>query len=147
DAGLANQARSKRLDRLAAGWNASARNAFTSLRTAAQAYAKSSGDNEVDLSGTARAALAFAQEQHLYQVFTDLLAALGDGRLPLPDATPFQAQDAAMNDVYRRIRAIKTPPNQRGAYSREDSLPFTTVTRHCIRGTQRSWLRYRDAWI
>jgi len=145
EAALKTTGRSARRDKLTAGWSAAARQAFVPLQEAADFYAKTSGENEVDLSGTARAAFAVEQEERLRKSFADLLRTLESGGLK--QGAAFKTEDARLNAVYRRIMASKTPPDERGPYASADSLPWTTVTRSGIRETQRAWLRYRDAWV
>lgn len=147
DAGIDDMARWDRLDRVTANWSEPERRAFAPLRAAAQAYAEASSENEVDLSGTARAALVIGQEQRLRQGFMDLLDALEGGGLSTESAGTFQAADAELNDIYRQIMAIRTDPDEQGVHGSEDSLPFTTVTRQGIRTAERAWLPYRDAWV
>lgn len=146
DAAIDTTRRETRLDALAAGWPAPLRQAYSRLRDAETAYAEASADNEVDLSGTARAAFAIQHTQAIDDAFERLLKGLENGGLP-ESAEGYATANARLNAVYRRIMAIDTPPDERGPYASADSLPWTTVTHAGIRQTQRAWLRYREAWV
>ncbi|HET7314479.1 lysozyme inhibitor LprI family protein [Salinisphaera sp.] len=147
NASMVSAKREARLDRIAAGWPADVRRAFAGLRDAEQVYAKTSADNEVDLTGTARAILTIHQGLHLHKVFEQLLNRLEKGDLPAGAAADYKPADTRLNEVYRRIMALKTPPDERGPYGTADSLPWITVTHAGIRKTERVWLRYREAWV
>ncbi len=147
NADIADAKRSARLARLTRSWTPAQRRAFAPLHAAAQAYAKASSENEVDLTGTSRAAFAIDQEEHLTNAFFDLLKKLESGHQLTGSAAEYPAVDAGLNAVYQRIMAIETKPSERGVYGSKDSLPWITVTKHGIRETERVWLRYRDAWV
>jgi hypothetical protein len=133
--------RSDKLSHLMMKWTGAERHAFAPLKAAAQAYANASSGNEVDLSGTARAAFVIEQKRRLEEEFVMLLTALeSEGIAAPPDAaSTFKAADAELNDVYRQIMERKAGPEGRTDYG--------TVTQDGIREAQRAWLRYRDAWV
>ncbi|MES1954087.1 hypothetical protein SAHY_05873 [Salinisphaera hydrothermalis EPR70] len=147
DASIESAKRELRIERLATTMSPPARSAFSTLRHAEQTYARTSGDNEVDLSGTARAAFEIEQEQHLRQVFEHLLDRLEKERWPTDKAADYTAADKQLNAVYARIMAMHAAPDERGPYGSADSLPWTTVTHAGIRKTERAWLHYREAWV
>ena len=134
DAAVADAARNQRFGAVTAGWSEADKRAFLPLQRAAAAYAEARAGNEVDQSGTARAAMAIEAQQGQEAEFLDMLLRLEKGAAPA--ATPEQADaaDAKLNAVYQRV--------QRTA----DTASWGTVTKDGIRTAQRAWLRYRDAW-
>jgi len=134
-AALADAARRQQVAALTASWSDAGKRAFLALQRAEAAYAEAHGGNEVDLSGTARAAMAIDEEQSQKDKFLGLLQRLEQG-----DALPFTAQqsdgaDARLNAAYQRIQHAA------------DSASWGTVTKDSVRTAQRAWLRYRDAWL
>lgn len=111
---------------------------FAALRKAADAFARHVGDNETDLSGTARAAMAIGARAAVLDELLADVEAVGQGRLPAGTDAAFAAADKALNEVYRKVMALPADGQGRVAH--------TTVTKAAIRTTQRSWIAYRDAW-
>jgi hypothetical protein len=107
------------------------------MRSAHEAYAQAHGSGEVDLSGTARAAMAIAAEDSLRNELVELLERLGSGR-PLPaSAARLEAEDSALNAAYRRrLRQVGGEDAGIGA-----------VTAAGVRAAERAWLRYRDSFL
>lgn len=138
DASIADVARSDKLDSVSKPWTAAERTRFAQLLSAMRTYAQASGENEVDLSGTARAAFEIEQAQQVKDAFMQLLDALQTAKLPAASAADYQSADTRLNDVYQQIMAIKTEADGR--------INAGTVTQSGIRTAQRAWLRYRDAW-
>ncbi len=87
--------------------------------------------SELDMSGTARAAIALEEEGRLRDEFLDAVRGFEAGRLPVE--TSFKEADAELNAVYARIM-------------KQEDLEQGTVDKAGIRDTQREWLAYRDAW-
>lgn len=139
-AGMAGARREAALAAMTAGWSAAEKQAFARLRTAHEAYAEAHGSGEVDLSGTARAAMAIAAEESLRDELVELLELLErlrSGRaLPTP-AARLPAEDSALNAAYRaRLREAAGSGDHPGA-----------VTADGIRAAERAWLRYRDSFL
>lgn len=126
--------REKRFAALMAGWNKQDKTAFGKLRDAADKYFKTRVDNEVDLSGTGRAAFMIQEEQSLEKKFAASLHEFEKGKLPRYSERNFSAADAKLNVVYRKIQ-------------RNKKFSYGTVERRGIKLTQRTWIRYRDAWV
>ena len=135
---IADATRVDTLGSLTQSWTAAERMRFKQLLTAMQNYAQASGENEVDLSGTARAAFVLEREQEVKDGLVHLLGALQTGALPAASAADYQSADAQLNHVYQQIMAIKSDADGR--------IDAGTVTQSGIRTAQRSWLPYRDAW-
>jgi hypothetical protein len=115
------------------GWTAPERAAFQKLRAAAADYFKARSSNEVDRSGTARAAQQIEEEEKLEATFAALLDELERGALAPATAADLDELDRKLNLVYQRVVKAATP--QGG-----------TITTDGIRETERRWPRYRDAW-
>lgn len=137
EAGMAGARREAALASMTAGWTGPEKQAFARLRTAHEAYAEAHASGEIDLSGTARAALAIAAEEALRDELVEVLERLRSGRaLPTP-AARLPAEDAALNAAYRkRLREAAGAGDHPGA-----------VTAEGIRSAERAWLRYRDSFL
>lgn len=133
-----SRARDAALARLAASLTPAQRARFAALRRAADAFARSVGENETDLSGTARAAMAIGAQAAVHDELLADLRAAEAGKLPAGTPAGFSAADRALNDAYRKVMAL--PADTGGRVAR------TTVTKSDIRATQRAWIAYRDAW-
>jgi uncharacterized protein YecT (DUF1311 family) len=137
EANLAGARREAALAATIAAWTAAEKQAFARLRTAHAAYVEAHGTGEVDLTGTARAAMAIAAEEALRDELAEMLERLRSGRaLPIP-AARLPAEDAALNAAYRkRLQETAAAGDQPGA-----------VTAAGIRAAERAWLRYRDSFL
>lgn len=128
---------SRGLKTLTSRWSGAEKQAFLRLQQAANAYFKASSQNEVDLSGTGRAAFEIHHEQKLKREFLAALSRFEQGNLPNFTADQFRDADARLNTGYQKIQA--KPATQGMAYG--------TVTPNGVKTAQRAWLRYRDAWV
>ena len=91
--------------------------------------------NEVDQSGTARGALVIEAEAEIKRLLNRDLHDLAGSREKLALAANDQDADAELNRVYKRVMAY-------------DFGNITgSITPTSIRGVQRVWLKYRDAWV
>lgn len=136
EAALAGARRDSALAALTAGWSAAEARAFERLRRAHAAFVEAHGAGEVDLSGTARAAMTIEAEEALRDEFLALLQDLAAGRAPRAGAGAYAEADRRLNSAYRAALAAAVPAESPGA-----------VTREGIRDAQRAWLRYRDAML
>lgn len=135
-ANLAAPVREAKIASLTSGWGANEKQAFETLRRAHKAFVDAHGDGEVDMSGTARAAMEIEAQEGARDEFLDILQRLASGRAPSYTHAQFVAADAKLNLVYRKALAEAGPPEAVGAVQTEG-----------IRGAQRAWLRYRDAFL
>jgi hypothetical protein len=137
EASLAGARREAALAVLSAGWTSAEKQALARLRAAHEDYVEAHGSGEVDLSGTARAALQIAAEESLRDELVEVLERLRSGRaLPTP-AARLPAADAALNAAYRaRLKETAEAGDHPGA-----------VNAAGIRAAERAWLRYRDAFL
>ena len=116
--------------------------AFDALLTAASTFAASRGNDETDMSGTARAAMAIDATAREQEWLREHVAAFEKGQVNLPAPEQFAAADAELNRAYRRVmQASATDPDH------PQRLAWSTVEKSSVRATQRAWLAYRDAWV
>lgn len=104
----------------------------TALTKAADAYFTARADNEVDQSGTARAAFTIRERAALEESFVAGLELLVDDKAPKAGALP--RADKALNEVYGKVMKLA-------------DFEYGTVTKDGIKKTQRAWIKYRDAWV
>ncbi len=118
------------------GWTAVQKQAFARLRRAHEAYVEAHGSGEVDLSGTARGAMAVEAEETERDEFAALVTSLSGGHRPPGGAAAYKAADLKLNAAYRQRIRDTAPSESPGA-----------ITREGIRDAQRAWLRYRDSFL
>ena len=126
--------RQARLNALTSQWSADERQALQTLQPAFDTFVQARAENEVDATGTARAAMAMGEESTLRKDFIDALERFEKGQLPHFTAAQFSQADAGLNTAYGKIQHRK-------------DFSYGTVTQQGIRTTQRIWLQYRDAWV
>ncbi len=134
EARIADARRQQSFASLTARWSEADRRAFAALQKAEKVFADTRADNEVDMSGTARAAMSIDEKQGQDDDFLGMLRSLAENKAPTFTPQQLEAADAKLNAVYRQVQ------------QRADPSPWGTVTKDGIRSTQRAWLRYRDAW-
>lgn len=133
---LAQVDQTKNLKSLTARWSAVENQAFQQLKQAANAYFQTSSHSEVDISGTGRAAFEIEAEAKLKEEFLAALQRFEKGDLPNLTADQFREADAQRNSAYAKIQSKPA-----------EGMAYTTVTPNGIKLAQRTWLRYRDAWL
>ena len=121
---------------LTAGWTPAQRALLEPLERAAQAFADARGQDEVDQSGSGRAAFVVAAEEKQNRSFAALLADVDAGRLTAAGAADRAAADAALNMKYRDL--LRRAPSL---------LADTTVKAADVASAEKAWIRYRDAWL
>ena len=126
--------RDARLKALQARLPPAARALYGPVRKAFDIFVDAHGEGEVDLSGTARAAIETQEEDAVRDQFVrDLQRLLGGG---WPRATDAAAADAALNASYRAALAANARSDVGGMISAEG-----------VRKAQRAWLVLRDAYV
>ncbi|WP_257388553.1 lysozyme inhibitor LprI family protein [Tahibacter caeni] len=138
-ASAAKVERDRRVSALTAQWSAADRAALTRLRGAADAYFDAVVDGEVDMSGTARGAMAVGAREDLENGFAAALDAFEHDKLPTGDAAAFAAADKALNASYAAALQYVRQQGTDGSNG--------TVTTDGIRAAERAWIKYRDAWV
>ena len=117
-------------------WSSLERAEFTKLQSAHAAFVEAHGGGEVDMGGTARAAMAVGAEEEVRSEFLEILQRLSNGTAPTGTAESYRAVDARLNAAYRKAMAEVAAQDYPGA-----------VTQQGIRDAQRAWLRYRDGFL
>jgi uncharacterized protein YecT (DUF1311 family) len=132
----ASAARDAEWKELTSDWPAADRALFETLRSAAEAFFAEHSIGEQDMSGTARAAMAIAEEGRLRAELLTTIRAFEKGkRLPEMD---FKRADAELNRIYSQVLQRIAAEDSRGVAG--------TLTREGIRAAEKKWLPYRDAW-
>ena len=137
EADMAGARRDSELAALARGMAPTQAQAFAALRKAHAAFVDAHGEDEVDLSGTARAAMQIGEEEKLRDELLAMVKALEAAKAPRFTAAEYQAADAALNSAYR-------------AYLASDAVGGDypgAISRQGVRDAQRAWIRYRDAFF
>lgn len=133
--------RDQRIAAVSKSWSSADRAAFAKLRAAADAYFDAVVEGEVDMSGTARGAMAVGAREDLENKLLESLSAFERGELPKDDAAQLAAADKALNASYAvAMKAAK--PIEGETFSNLGS-----VNPEGIRSAERAWIRYRDAWV
>jgi uncharacterized protein YecT (DUF1311 family) len=136
EADVAGAKREAAYAQLVAGWTPAQKQALARLRAVHKAFAEASGEGEVDLGGTLRAALQIGAEEVLREELLGMLRQLEARRAPAYGHAQFVAADAALNAAYRKqLKGVEA-----------DAGPGA-VTRQGIQSAQRAWLAYRDAFL
>jgi hypothetical protein len=128
--------RQRVLDSVTANWPAKDTAALTKLNKAAQAFFDTRVSNEIDLSGTARAAFQSAEENQLEKWFLDEIVKANSQSFPTFSDKDFTVADSMLNVTYKQIMEKKVGPYDWG-----------TVTKDGIRATERKWILYKEAWV
>ncbi len=133
---IARSDRTKSFAALSAGWSAADRAAFAPLKRAEAAFVDARGQAEGDRSGSGRGPAMVAAEERAERDFTELLVDAEAGRI----ATASPADAKAAQEILDSSFA--------GLMARVPGLARTTsITAAGLVSSQRSWLRYRDAWL
>jgi len=132
---IAAQARAEREAKAVAALPAAAREKLPALEAARDRYIEARVGNEIDLTGTMRAALQIGEEARLRDAYVAALErALSPDFPPAADEAAYARADAELNATYKKLMAGQ-------------DTPYTTISRAGRRATERAWLAYRDAWV
>ncbi len=136
----AEKARIAQLKMVTSRWSAPQRNAFVKLKEAMEKFAEARGNNETDMSGTARAAMAITSEAAEKDLFLNDIKQLENGNPPSFTEQQFKSEDKRLNEVYQQLMHVRIDDDQSG-------LGGTTISKADVRSTQKIWLGYRDAFV
>ncbi len=128
------QAQAAAIAAYAASLSVRARPAFAALSRAQAAWGEARSRDEVDLSGTSRAAFEIDEEDLQERDFVAMLHRLQGGNPPRLGPADLAAASARMRSALDRIAG------------EPGYLQFGTVTRDGVARAQDAWKRYRDAW-
>lgn len=131
---LSKAQRHNQLTTLTASWSETDKTALTQLQQAAEHFFAVRASNEVDHSGTGRAAFEIEERAVLKADLLTSLQNLENHHFPQYSAAQAADADKQLNTVYQKI--IKN-----------NDFSVGTVDRSSVQKTQVQWLKYRDAWI
>jgi uncharacterized protein YecT (DUF1311 family) len=116
--------------------------AFRALQSAEDNFEQLRSSNEVDLSGTGRAAFELMEQDKLRDQFLINLKRVSAPTVSSP--VPLPAADRRLNTDYQRVRQALAPNEEQ---SNTSNSPDGTINFDGVQKTQRAWLALRDAWI
>jgi hypothetical protein len=125
--------RDAEVQKLTASLSQQAKSALADLQNAEAAFEKLRTGNEVDLTGTGRAAFEFDEQNLLRQQFLNDIKLFNSAHVTQPIS--FAAADDQLNSAYSRLRT-----------DAKESFKDSTITFAGVQETQRAWLKLRDTW-
>ena len=132
--------RSAKIAQLTSNLTPAGRTAFAALQKAEAAYELTRGDNEVDLSGTGRAAFSIEESEKVADEFLTNLRSLSQP--PPSTSMNARAADQQLNLAYASVRE-KLPAKAGESFSSK----YGTVGFDGVQTTERVWLQLRDRWM
>jgi uncharacterized protein YecT (DUF1311 family) len=139
---LASAARAQIWSELLAEWPAAHRDAWKTLRKAADVFFEQRVAGEVDASGTGRGAFIVGETEALEIALLDSVRAFERGELPTATEADFAEADRRLNESYAAARAAAKWEDPQGLFG-----PLGSITPDGIRDAERAWIKYRDAWV
>lgn len=137
DADIANAKHKVQIQEIIEKWSPQQQKAFQNLMAARNEFINARVSNEVDLTGTGRAAFEIEEKSSIENNFRVSLKRFEKGNLPFFSPNDYKKSDAKLNAIYKKIMNTKDNKN----------LQYTTITRQGIKKTEIAWLNYRDAWV
>ncbi|QWV94670.1 DUF1311 domain-containing protein [Geomonas oryzisoli] len=131
---FADAKRKRNLDGILAKWGEKDKQEFALLKQSFDKFSEAHVRNEVDTTGTARAALQIEEESTLSKEFVNAVVQFEKGKLPRYTHAEFINTDRELNTVYGKIQSKK-------------DFDSGSVMQSDIKHTQRAWLKYREAWV
>jgi len=128
--------RQRVLDSVTANWPAKDTAGLSKLYKVAEVFFDTRISNEVDLSGTARAAFQSVEQNSLEKDFLNEIVKAGSHTFLTYSDKDFSKADSMLNVTYKKIMAKKVGPYDWG-----------TVTKDGIKKTERKWILYKNAWV
>jgi len=114
---------------------------FRKLQAAEDAFDELRSSNEVDLSGTGRAAFELEEQDKLRDQFLMNLKRFSAAHVVSP--VPLASADRQLNAAYQRLKeSLPATQDQAQAYT----SPAGTINFDGVQKTQRAWLDLRTAW-
>lgn len=134
DEKVAAAKRAAELKPIVKSWPATHRYVFFLLQKAANNFFDQHATSELDMSGTARNAIAIGEESTLKDQLVKTIKDFERGHFPA--ASNYEQADQAMNQAYNKAMKLEFSDNQMG-----------TITQEGIKNSQQQWFKYRDAWV
>jgi len=131
---IADVERENQVRELISKWSNNDKTAYNVLRKAADRFFNTREENEIDLSGTGRAAFQIEERASLEEDFIETLKKIDRGEAPKYSEQEFKNADTKLNVVYKNIQKVI-------------DFDMGTVTKTGITITEREWIKYRGAWV
>ena len=128
--------RNRTIAALVATLSPPARASFPALQAAEAGFEEARVRNEVDLSGTSRAAFQLEEEAKLREQFLINLQRFSRGDLPAVSPQELSALDLQLNQVLQQIQ-----------HSPAEKWQYGAVKPDGIRQTEQKWISLDDAWV
>lgn len=132
--------RNERLAKLTSHWPSPHKEAYTKLTVAVSEFSDLVSSKETDGSGSGRAAFMIDAAEAEMDLFAEDIQDFENGATPQYSAKQFHEYDRILNQRYKELMHSKPLTEW------PTRLGFTTIAKEGVRETQRSWLKYRDAW-
>jgi uncharacterized protein YecT (DUF1311 family) len=116
--------------------------AFRTLQAAEDAFDDLRSSNEVDLSGTGRAAFELMERDKLREQFLINLKRFNAKTIDSP--VPLATADRELNSSFDNLKHHLPPSDQQASAF---SSPDGTINFDGVQKTQRAWLTLRNAWV
>lgn len=116
-------------------WPISDKNALATLKQVASHYFVDSSNHEIDLSGTAAVGFSSEHREKLQTQFYSHIMQFEKSQFPNHSKIDLEKSDQLLNANYQKI------------LSRQNPNIVGTINLEGIRITQRSWIRYRNAFV
>ena len=142
DGDFAATRRDSRWTALQSSWTPTQREALATLRAKAKIHFDHVSREETDMSGTMRGVFATEAFEALDRTLLDDIARFEAGERPAQKAADFARVDKALNEEYRKTLAKLDAGKAHDGFGE-----YGTIAPEGVRTAQRSWLRYRDAWL
>ncbi len=136
-----NRERSSKVEAILRGWPLAQQAVAAKLQAALERFAASRADQESDMSGGLRAALAMEARGFELDQFARDLQEAEKGRLPRYTPQQYQQLERKLGESFERL--MERGAGKPGAHL----VGHGTVTKDGVRATQQAWLAYRDAWV
>ena len=122
------------LDSVLVNWSEKDKQMFTILKQSFGKFSEARVRNEVDTTGTGRAAFQIEEESTLSEDFVDSVVQFEKGKLPRYAQADFIKADRDLNTTYGKIQSKR-------------DFNWGSVKQVDIKHTQRVWLKSREAWV
>jgi len=140
DSKLARVERDRKIKQFTSNLSPTSQSAFAALQMAERAYEDTRARNEVDLSGTGRAAFEW---QEVDDIADEFLANLRSLQQPPPSShVDPKAADDQLNSAYALVRK-KLPSRAPEPFGEN----YGTIDFDGVQKTERIWLQLRDRWM
>jgi len=136
---ITERGRQDALDALSKPWPQAEKEAFATLRKAAENYAKSHGENEAYRGGTIRYLRENGVEERQRDKFVAAVRKFEAGQLPTGTEGDFRSADLDLNMTYKKLLELAAAQN----FAEDDG----DIHPEDIRKAEGAWLQYRDAWV